>query len=171
MNPSIVKAMFAPRRNGNTIFHELAYTGSETLLYRIKDIIYEPYASMLQQVNDDGDLSIHVAASRHRGTHAIKIIKALVEMGVDLNATNDVYNFTVLHIAVENDDHILVKWLLEQPQIDLNVNGWDGLTACEMAWIVGDQLTRDTFKKCGVTGAQPGQPAQPQASGSKSSDK
>nr|AAX56955.1 vankyrin 3 [Ichnoviriform sonorense] len=124
---------------GNTIFHELAYVGSLTLLYRFRDNFDESFRSFLQETNNDGENSIHVAANTHRGFHAIRLIEELVNLGVDLNARDRSLNMTVLHIAVHHKDYALAKWLRQQPNVDINVKNFDGLTAYGLACLENDE--------------------------------
>ncbi|BAF45734.1 vankyrin-d8.3 [Ichnoviriform fugitivi] len=136
---------------GNTIFHELAYVGSLTLLKRFRDNLDKPCTFILQQFNSDGEFSIHVAANIHRGKHAIRVIKLLRELGADLDARDDQLAITVLHIAVEHRDYTLAKWLCEQSQIDINAEDVDGHTAYQLAQMDHDQYMMDILR---IHGAQ-----------------
>nr|AAX56953.1 vankyrin 1 [Ichnoviriform sonorense] len=154
MEISQIRKLFGKNRvTKNTIFHELAHAGSLTLLYRVRDNIDEPCSSILQEVNADGDYSIHVAAKTHRGQLAVRIIQVLLELGANLNAKDRVWNFTVLHVAVERDDYVLAKWLRHHPQIDLDARGWDGLTAHETSLITCNKEMMDIFRTDGVNRA------------------
>lgn len=147
MERATIKKLFdAERIFGNTIFHELAYCGSLVLLRRISGTIDEPCESILQQVNFDGEHSIHVVANIHKGNRAVNLIKALIEMGADLNARDQLLNVTVIHIAVEHRDYILAKWLCDQGRIDLNVKSVDGLTAYDIARAANDTTMMKILK-------------------------
>nr|AAX56954.1 vankyrin 2 [Ichnoviriform sonorense] len=124
---------------GGNILHELAYTGSLKLIDWIRDNYDGPLDSLLQEFDNHGENCIHVAANTHRGRHAICIIKVLMELGADLNAPDRLLNITVLHIAVHHKDYTLAKWLCQQPNLDINVKSFDGLTAYGLARIEGDQ--------------------------------
>ncbi|BAF45667.1 vankyrin-b15.1 [Ichnoviriform fugitivi] len=136
---------------GNTIFHELAYDGSLTVLKRIRDNLDEPCTFILQQFNCEGEFSIHVAAMMHRGRHAIRLIKLLRDLGADLDARDDQLENTVLHIAVVQRDHTLAKWLCKQSQIDINAEDVDGHTAYQLAQMDHDQYMMDILR---IHGAQ-----------------
>lgn len=135
---------------GNTIFHELAYIGSLTLLKRFRDNLDEPCNSILQQFNSDGEFSIHVAANTHRGLHAIKVIKLLRDLGADLDARDNQLGITVLHIAAEHQDYLLAKWLCEQSQIDVNAKDTDHLTAYQIARDKHDHRMMDILRNHGA---------------------
>lgn len=135
---------------GSQLFHELPYIGSLTLLKRFRDNLDEPCNSILQQFNSDGEFSIHVAANTHRGQHAIKVIKLLRDLGADLDVRDDQLAITVLHIAVEHQDHTLAKWLCEQSQIDVNAEDTDHLTAYELAREKNDHRMMDILRKHGA---------------------
>nr|ABH10021.1 vankyrin 2 [Campoletis chlorideae ichnovirus] len=139
---------------GNNIFHELAEVGSLTLLYRIRDNIDESFHSILQETNNDGESSIHIAVKKHRGEHAIKLVEVLVSMGADLNGTMGTSGCTVLHITVWRKDYTLAKWLCQQSRINLHAKGWYGLTAYHMAVIENDEQMMDIFKAYGATCAE-----------------
>ncbi|ULM71699.1 viral ankyrin 7 [Diadegma fenestrale ichnovirus] len=134
---------------GNTIFHELAYVGSLTLLERFRDSLGESCTSILQQFNSDGEFAIHVAANTHRGPHAIRVIKLLRDLGARLDAKDDQLAITVLHIAAEHQDHTLAKWLCEQSQIDMNAEDADGLTAYQLAQAQNDQRMMNILRMHG----------------------
>lgn len=136
---------------GNTIFHELAYIGSLTLLKRFRDNLDEPCTFLLQQFNNDGEFSIHVAANAHSGLHAIRVIELLRDLGAHLDARDNQSAVTVLHIAVEHQDHDLAEWLCEQSQIDINAEDVDGLTAYQLAQEKNDQQMMDILR---IYGAQ-----------------
>lgn len=136
---AINKLVGRERIFGNTIFHEVGQCGSLVLLDRIRDAIGESCESILQQVNFDGEHSIHIVANKHKGKRAVNLIKALIEMGADLNARDQLLNITVIHIAVEHRDYTLAKWLCDQGRIDLNVrSAVDGLTAYDIARATND---------------------------------
>ncbi|AHY21962.1 viral ankyrin 3 [Diadegma semiclausum ichnovirus] len=135
---------------GNTIFHELAYVGSLTLLERFRDSLDGSCTSILQQFNSDGEFSIQVAAASHKGQHAIRLIELLRDLGADLDARDDQSAFTLLHIAVEHQDHTLAKWLCEQSQIDMNAEDVDGLTAYQLAQEKKDQQMMNILRMHGA---------------------
>ncbi|AAS90270.1 vankyrin-b17 [Ichnoviriform fugitivi] len=138
-----------------TIFHEIAEAGALQLLYRIRDTVEEPVAHFLQEKDSTGDLCVHVVVKRHRGAHAIQLLKVLVELGADLNALNDVTKFTILHLTVVSGDYDLAYWLAQHPQVDLNIKGWDGLTAYEMAFIETDSRMMEILRAYGARGPYP----------------
>lgn len=140
-----MKLFAADPITGFTIFHEAAYAGSLELLYRIRDLITQPYQSLLQEYNNNGELCIHVAARVHRGMRAIQVIQALLQLGADLNGVDCIHKFTILHQAVTNDDHILAMWLISQPSMNLELKSWDGLTASHKALIDGDEQMKYIF--------------------------
>lgn len=135
---------------GNTIFHHLAYVGSLTLLKRFRDNLDEPCTAILHQCNSEGEFSIHVAANMHRGLHAIQVIELLRDLGADLDARDDQWAVTVLHIAVNHQDHTLAKWLCEQSQIDINAEDADGSTAHQLARENHDQQMMDILQMHGA---------------------
>lgn len=146
-------------RTGNTIFHEIAHDGLLTVLHRIEKSITQPYNHILQKTNNDGDSCIHVAASEHRDQHAINIIKALVDLGADLNGEHGFSKYTVLHLAVWNEDYKLVEWLCQQPQINMESDGWSGLTAYQMAFIENNQRMMNILQTHGASCEMPNEAA------------
>lgn len=138
-----------------TIFHEIAEAGTLQLLYRIRDTVEEPVAPFLQEKDNFGDLCVHVVVKRHKGMHAILLLKVLVQLGADLNALNDVTKCGILHLAAVSGDYDLAQWLAQQPQIDLNVKGWDELTAYDMAFIETDSRMMEILGAHGALGPQP----------------
>lgn len=120
---------------GDTIFHELAEAGSVPLLNRIRSIIEGPYDSVINELNFRGVTCLHVAASVHRGAHAIQVMELLVEMGANINASDNLSGATVLHDAVWYEDQELATWLCQQPHINLDARRWDGVTAYQMAFM------------------------------------
>nr|AFH35115.1 vankyrin 1 [Hyposoter didymator ichnovirus] len=135
---------------GNTIFHELAYIGSLTLLKRFRNNLDEPCTFILQQFNSDGEFSIHVAANVHRDLHAIQVIELLRDLGADLDARDDQLGITVLHIAVHYSDYVLAQWLCAQSQIDINAEDVDGDTAYQLALQNQDQQMMDILRSYGA---------------------
>ncbi|ULM71637.1 viral ankyrin 3 [Diadegma fenestrale ichnovirus] len=138
-----------------TIFHEIAEAGAVPILYRVRDYIQGPIAPFLQEKDRNGDLCTHLAVKSHRGAKAIQILTLLVELGADLNASSGVTHSTVLHLATVGRDYELVHWLVAQPQIDLNVKGWDGLTAYEMAFIENNGRMMDLLISHGARTPHP----------------
>nr|AAX56956.1 vankyrin 4 [Ichnoviriform sonorense] len=140
MNIAGIQKLFGRNHiSGANIFHEIARTGFVELLYRIRDNYDGPLDSLLQEFDNYGENCIHVVADTHQGRHAISIIQVLMELGADLNAPDRLLNITVLHIAVHHKDYTLAKWLCQQPNLDINVKSFDGLTAYGLARIEGDQ--------------------------------
>ncbi|AIK25663.1 Vank1 [Hyposoter didymator ichnovirus] len=138
-----------------TIFHEIVEAGALQLLYRIRDNAGVPVASFLQEKDNHGDLPIHTAVRKYRGGRAMQLLKVLAELGANLNASNDITRYTVLHLAVANGDYELVEWLAMQPQIDLNAQSWDRLTPYEMAYIEADHRIMDILIAHGARGPFP----------------
>lgn len=137
-----------------TIFHEIAESGMVDLLYRIRDNVQESVARILQEKDETGNLSTHVAVTTHRGPKVIQLVKALLELGADINAMHDVTRSTILHLAVMRGDYELVEWLAQQPRIDLDVRGWDEMTAHDIAFIENDQRMLDILEAHGARGPQ-----------------
>lgn len=140
---------------GKTIFHEIAEAGAIQRLRCIRDNAKGPVAAFLREPNKSGDLCTHVAVTAHRGAKAIQLLNVLVQLGADLNALNETTHFTVLHLAVIHSDYELAEWLAKQPHINLNIQGWDGLTAYEMAFIDFDQRMMEILIAHGARGPQP----------------
>ncbi len=82
----------------------------------------------------------------------------LLELGANLNARDRVWNFTVLHVAVEREDYVLTMWLRHHPQMDLNARGFAGLTAHQMALMSCDRKMMDIFRTDAVYGAGGSEP-------------
>ncbi|ULM71625.1 viral ankyrin 2 [Diadegma fenestrale ichnovirus] len=142
-NRKIAKLFKKNPQTLKTIFHELAEAGAIPVLYRFRDYIQGPIAPFLQEKDKNGDLCIHLAVKANRGAKAIQILTVLAELGADLNAANDDTRFTVVHLAVMGSDCKLLQWLAAQPHIDLNAKSWNGLTACEMAFIEMNERMMD----------------------------
>lgn len=116
---SVVKFFGKNKLNGNTIFHEIAIEGSLALLLRIRENLDEPIDLVLEELNDQGETCVHLAALMNRGQHAIEIIEVLRELGADLNARNRL-GHTLMSYAIYNKDYQLIDWLLLQPEITLS---------------------------------------------------
>lgn len=156
MDKSTLNKLFGQNpATSQTIFHEIVEAGAIQLLYRIRDNVRQPLEHFLRATNNGGDHCIHVVVKKHRGEKAIQFLKVLVELGADLNAVNTFTHSAVLHIAVVSGDYKLVVWLANQPNIDLDVIGWDGLTAYDMAYIERSERMMDILIAYGARGPAP----------------
>mmetsp|Transcript_107680 Transcript_107680/g.195945 ORF Transcript_107680/g.195945 Transcript_107680/m.195945 type:complete len:222 (+) Transcript_107680:117-782(+) len=59
--------------------------------------------------------------------------KECIKKGVDVNARLDVYGGTALFLAIEHGNFMMVKWLVEEACVDLEVVDYGGYNALDFA--------------------------------------
>jgi ankyrin repeat protein len=68
-------------------------------------------------------------------SNSLDVVKKLINQGIDINIKDDIQGNTALIFAIMNGSIDMVKFLLEQPEIDINIknnNGWDALSVAHL---------------------------------------
>ena len=98
----------------------------------VKYLIEDGKMSSLNQVNNQGQTALMMAASGSNDAHGL-CVKFLVEAGADLNV-QDRFEITALMLAAEAGGFNSVKYLTERISVSrLNQTNYDGVTALMMA--------------------------------------
>jgi len=93
-----------------------------------------------------GQTLLHVAALRH--FISTSVTKRLIDMVEDVNA-KDHQGLTALHIAVQQNNIGMVRLMLNDPRVDLNVRDLGGHTPYWLAAAFRFTLLMRLFEECG----------------------
>lgn len=92
----------------------------------------------LETRNFDGLNCLHLAA----GNFHFDLVRLLADYGVDVNAKDGMYHFTILHYAVEKNSKELLECVLDLENISLTETSYSGETALQLA---------EKYRYCGLT--------------------
>lgn len=150
MDPATIANIFGKvPSTGTNIFHEIAAEGSIILLERVSQFIMPSNRFLLQERNYSGQECVHIVAYLHKGHLAIDLMKMLLNLGGNINAKNRTGE-SVLHQAVYCENYELVKWMCEQPPLELNVTNRSGLTAYQIAFDRNDKKMMSILRSFGA---------------------
>nr|AGQ20117.1 AsIV-cont00008-ORF2 [Apophua simplicipes ichnovirus] len=144
-----VDKLFKKNAMGNNIFHEIAIQGSLMLLQTIRDNVDGQMDTYLSEINDQNESCITIVADRHRGLLAKDLIEIFVDLGADINETDNWGN-TALHYSVFHRDHVLAEWLCQQPGINLNAINNDEHTPLGLAILWNIQSIKTLLESKGA---------------------
>lgn len=88
--------------------------------------------------NFEGVNCLHLAAVNLH----FDMVKLLANIGVDVNAKDGMYHFTILHYAVEKNSEELLECVLDLENISLTETSYSGETALQLA---------EKYRYCGLT--------------------
>lgn len=92
----------------------------------------------LEARNFEGLNCLHLAAVNLH----FDMVKLLANIGVDVNAKDGMYHFTILHYAVEKNSEELLECVLNLENISLTETSYSGETALQLA---------EKYRYCGLT--------------------
>ncbi|XP_014230726.1 nuclear factor NF-kappa-B p110 subunit-like isoform X1 [Trichogramma pretiosum] len=103
----------------------------------------------LDSLSDSGWAPLHMAAK----TGSLDAVKALIKSGANVNITDNSYGRSALHIAVDHNHLHIVKFLVENTKIEVNMKNMGGNTALHTAAVkkceIGEKLV-ELLKKHGA---------------------
>ena len=110
--------------NGDTPLHIASRKGYDEIVTTLV-----PYIGNLNSKNYNGQTSMHVAAE---GTH-LPVLRILAGKGADVNSRDSKSGRTILHYAAETGNRTLLDYVLQIPNIDVNVETYAGFTPVMLA--------------------------------------
>nr|ACE75213.1 viral ankyrin [Glyptapanteles flavicoxis] len=141
--------------SGDNFLHDICRHGCLSLLLRAGWWLDQTHDPLLQQFNYEGYQCVHIVARCHRGQKAVQLLKALMELGADLNTPDRRSGSTALHLAVTYQDYELVTWMCQESSVNLEAFDYSTLTAYQVAWKRNDLKMMDIFTKFDADCDQP----------------
>lgn len=135
--------------NGENILHYLCRNGGVVDLLHYENAITDENRYLVSEYNHRGQQCVHIVASEDNLDPKRKL-KRLIEWGANINAKENIFGDTPLHITVRTKNYELAEWICQQSQVNLEALNYAQQTPYDLAYKRNDVKMMNLLEENGA---------------------